>query len=138
MFESHSPEQTVQLIALISLTVLGASHIFQPKMWVEYFGSLADQGTNGLITSVVGLQFMPAVVLVSLHQVWTGPAVVLTVYGWLLLAKCTLALLFPARGSRGLRMARHHGQRGFVVAGVMLLFVAGACGLALYGQGIRG
>ncbi len=35
-------------------------------------------------------------------------------------------------------MSRHHGQRGFVVAGFMLVFVAGACGLTLYGQGVRG
>ncbi len=46
-----------------------------------------------------------AVLIVTLHQVWQGPAVIVTIFGWLLLAKVGVAMLAPERGSRSLAMA---------------------------------
>ena len=131
MVPFHSAPQAVELVALISLAIVGLSHIVQPGVWVRYFSTLAEQGSNGVVTSVATLQFMPAVVIVAFHQVWTGPGIVLTLFGWALLAKCTAALVFPGFGESGLALARRKENTGFIAAGVMLLFVAGASGWAL-------
>ena len=129
---AHTPTQIVELIALVGFTITGLSHIFQPKTWVTYFSNLHSQGSNGVITSIMGLQFWPAVAIVVMHQVWSGYGIALTLYGWLLLGKCTMALLFPQRGLNGLAMAEKHGERGFVIAGYGLLILAALCAAALY------
>jgi len=126
-----APHEYVELIVLISFTIVGLSHVLQPKMWVDFFTELADQGHRGVVANIVTYNLTPAVVIVTLHPVWTGPAVVLTVVGWMMLLKCALALWFPNIGLRSLQMAGAKSTRGFVAAGGMLLSVAAMCGWAL-------
>jgi hypothetical protein len=73
----------------------------------------------------------PATLLVTLHQVWWGPGIVLTLYGWAQFTKVWLALLVPQIGMRSLAMAQTNGERGFIVAGVMLMLVGLSGGAAL-------
>ncbi len=122
----------VQFIMLIGCTLMGLSHILQPQMWTEYFARLNAQGTAGLVTKVLAVELWPAMLIVSLHQVWHGAAIVLTVYGWLQLTKVAVALLIPKLGMRSMALAER-GARGFVAAGVMLLAIGASAGLALLG-----
>ena len=121
----------VQLVICISAAVMGLSHIVRPQMWVDYFNALHSEGTRGVITRTFTLELWGALLIVSLRQVWHGPAVVVTIYGWLLLAKVTVSMLVPEIGLRSLAMASQ-GPRAFIVAGCVLLVIAACAGAALF------
>jgi hypothetical protein len=121
---------SVELIMAISCAIMGVSHIVRPVMWVRYFTSLHAEGTNGVVTRTFALELWPALIVVTLHQVWWGPGVVLTVYGWALTVKCVIAMLAPEIGLRSLGMA-NRGDNAFRIAGVFLLMIAGFSAWAL-------
>lgn len=126
----HDAPSAVEFVMLVGCTVMGLSHIFHPKMWVDFFLGLHEQGARGVVFRTFALEFWPATMIVTLHQVWHGPGIVVTIYGWLLLAKVVLAMLVPAAGLKSLAMASR-GPKAFVVAGVLLLAIAAAAGAAL-------
>ena len=110
---------------------MGISHIAQPKMWEDYFTQLHARGEVAIVTRTFTLELWPALIIVTLHQVWQGPAIVLTLYGWLLLTKCTISILAPKVGMRSLKQAQR-GDKGFIFAGLMLIVVGICAGWALY------
>lgn len=122
----------VEFIFLITCVPLGLSHIVQPKLWVDFFTRVHAQGTAGLVGKVLAIELWPAILVVSLHQVWWGPGIVLTIYGWAQFAKVLLALFIPEVGMRSLAMAQTKGTRGFVAGGVMLAAVGLSAGAALF------
>ncbi len=119
----------VQMIMLISCVLMGLSHLLQPRLWSEFFAHLAERDRFGLVANQF-LNAAPAAIIVSLHQVWSGPAIVLTLYGWLLLLKSCIGLLLPELGMRSLKLSRH-GDSAFRAAGVALLIIGLACARAL-------
>lgn len=131
-FVTDTPS-AVQTIMLIAGLIMGLSHLFQPRMWARFFVQLRETGAGVVANGLINIA--PAAVIVGLHQVWSGPAVVLTVYGWLLLLKTALTLTVPAIGERSLSMARR-GDNGFRIAGAGLLIVAIACALQLAGVAV--
>lgn len=130
MFPLATPAAFVEFVMLLTGGIMGLSHIVQPGMWAEYFGALAERGRTGVVTKIMQVELWPALLIVSLHQVWNGPAIVVTVIGWLLLAKVAMGLLAPDLALRSMRMAER-GGRSFVPAGVVLLVVSGFAGAAL-------
>ena len=120
----------VQFVMLVACAIMGISHIVRPAMWVEFFGNLHAQGTRGVVTRTFMLELWPAMLIVTLHQVWWGPGIVLTLYGWAQLTKVTVSMLAPEIGLRSLKMAQR-GDRAFVIGGVMLLIVGAFAGAAL-------
>ncbi len=120
----------IELIMCIGCVVLGLSHVLQPDMWHAYFASLRQQGVAGLVTKTMSLELWPALSIVALHPVWSGPGIILTVFGWLLLAKCTISLLVPQIGLRSMALSRDN-PRVFVPAGLALIAVGVSSGLAL-------
>lgn len=74
-------EQATQVFAAVSLLVIGISHLLQPKAWVSYFQALAAQGTSGAFAEgFLYLNF--GGIIVGFHNVWHGPALLLTLIGW--------------------------------------------------------
>jgi hypothetical protein len=127
----------VQFVLLVSCPLLGLSHIVQPQMWIDYFNGLHAKGTSGVITRTFTMELWPALLIVSLHQVWHGVAIVITIYGWLMLTKVAVSLLCPEAGLRSLAMASR-GPRGFILAGCVLVAIGGVAGLALFDLLISG
>jgi hypothetical protein len=127
----------VQFVLLVSCPLLGLSHIVRPQMWIDYFNGLHAKGANGVITRTFTMELWPALLIVSLHQVWHGVAIVITIYGWLMLTKVAVSLLFPEAGLRSLAMASR-GPRGFILAGCVLVAIGGVAGLALFDLLISG
>lgn len=126
----HDAQSAVQVIMVVACAIMGVSHIVRPAMWVEFFTGLHAQGTRGVVTRTFMLELWPALLIVTLHQVWWGPGIVLTVYGWAQLAKVTISMLAPELGLRSLKMAQR-GDNTFRLAGVMLLGVGASAGAAL-------
>ena len=120
----------VQFIMLVASAIMGVSHIVRPAMWVEFFGSLHAQGTRGVIIRTFMLELWPALLVVTFHQVWWGPGIVLTLYGWAGLIKVTISMLVPEIGLRSLAMSQR-GDRAFHFAGAVLLIVSAFAGAAL-------
>ncbi|MEQ1770259.1 MAG: hypothetical protein ABL879_10505 [Devosia sp.] len=127
------PPSVVEFIFLISCVPVGLSHIVRPRMWIEFFAGLHAQGTSGLVLKVLAVELWPALIVISLHQVWSGPGIVLTLYSWAQFAKVMLALLFPSVGMRSMALAEGKGEHGFIAGGVMLILIGLSAGLALFG-----
>jgi hypothetical protein len=123
----------IEFMMLIACVPMGLSHIVRPQLWVDFFTRVHAQGTAGLVGKVLAIELWPALLIVSLHQVWSGPGIVLTLYGWAQFTKVFLALLVPSIGMRSLEMAQTKGTRGFIAGGVMLIVVGLSAGAALFG-----
>ena len=94
-------EQATQVFAAVSLLVIGLSHLVQPKAWVAFFQALAAQGPSGAFTEgFLCLSF--GGVIVAFHNVWQGPALLLTLLGWAQILKGLGRFVAPqvARGCR--------------------------------------
>jgi hypothetical protein len=100
-------------------------------MWADFFGALHAEGTRGVVLKTFALELWPAMLVVTLHQVWSGPGIVLTLYGWVQLLKIAVAMLRPELGLRSMAMA-DGGARSFVPAGVVLMGLGAVSGLALF------
>ncbi|MBC8050932.1 MAG: hypothetical protein H7X92_12430 [Chitinophagales bacterium] len=104
--------------------------MLQPVAWQEYFTALHERGASGVFTRTMTWELWPALIVVALHQVWSGPGVLLTIYGWLLLIKCTVSLLAPQVGLRSMAMAQQ-GPKRFVGGGGLLICIGLASAAAL-------
>jgi hypothetical protein len=98
----------VQMMMGIACTLTGLSHVLQPHIWQDYFAALHARGLSGVLTKTMTWELWPALIIVTLHQAWNGPGILLTLYGWLLLIKCAVSLLLPQVGVRSTAIA----QRG--------------------------
>jgi len=92
-------ERAIQIFAAVSFLVIGLSHIFQPLAWVEFFARLRSLGRVGAFAEgFICLNF--GAVIVSFHNVWSGPAVVLTLIGWAQVLKALVRFVAPAAALR--------------------------------------
>jgi hypothetical protein len=104
-------EQGTQVFAAVSLLVIGLSHLFQPGAWVAWFQALAAQGARGAFTEgFLSLSF--GGIIVGFHNVWQGPAVVLTLVGWAQVLKGLGRLVAPEHAIR--IMARAASERAWI------------------------
>jgi hypothetical protein len=123
-------QSAMQLMMGIGCTLIGLSHVLQPLVWQDYFATLHERGEAGVLTRTMTWELWPALILVTLHQVWSGPGVLLTLFGWMLLVKCTASLLVPQIGLRSMAMAQR-GPAMFVAGGMLLMIIGLTSGLAL-------
>ena len=123
MWSSEESAHIVRLVLAGPFVLMGVSHLVRPTMWRDFFAFLHGLGTPGVVLRTFALELVPAVVIVTFHQDWSGWAIPITLYGWALTAKIVVSLTFPAIGLRSLGMADRHGSRGFVPAGLVLVFL---------------
>lgn len=116
-------ERALQLAAALNLGALGLSHILRPQVWADYFIRLREQGEAAAF-AVAMPTLAAGAVIVAFHDVWTGLPLVLTLYGWALVAKGVLYLLAPSVGLRSLNRVSRERSRGFIAPGVFLVAVA--------------
>lgn len=126
MLSTLSAPDAVRALLAIPFLVMGLSHTLQPAMWREYFQRLHAEGAPAVVTRTFTLELWPALLLVVFHRDWTWPAVILTVYGHLLLGKIVLSMLAPAFGLRSLALARH-GDASFRWGGLVLIALGVLC-----------
>jgi len=88
--------QAVELFAAVSFFVIGLSHVLQRDAWIEFFAKLHSLGRLGAFAEgFLYLNF--GAIIVSFHNVWTGPGVVLTVIGWAQVLKALVRFVAPSR-----------------------------------------
>jgi uncharacterized protein YjeT (DUF2065 family) len=116
---------TMVLIAAPILVGLGVSQMYFTHKWQSYcrmLGSLGQTGVrlNGLVSLVIGGP------IVILHNIWSGPPLLLTLLGWLLLLESALCLVLPRAGLAGLSEVDDDTRGGVIRGmGVALVVIGG-------------
>ena len=126
MFDAAATAEFVQRLLALPVLLMGVSHVVQPALWRRYFNDLGAGGRTAVITRSFLLELWPAAIIVAFQQVWSGWAVILTVYGHLRGAKVSLSLRVPSIGLRSLEQAER-GDAGFRAAGVVLIGLGLLC-----------
>ena len=116
--------EATQVFAAVSFLVIGLSHLVQPKAWVGFYQALAARGTPGVFLEGFLLVNFGAII-VAFHNVWRGPALVLTLIGWAQVLKGTGRFLVPQLGLRVIQRAAPERAWHFQVGGVVALLLSG-------------
>lgn len=117
-------EQGTQTFAAVSFLVIGLSHLLRPKAWVAFYQALAARGTPGVfLEGFVTLSF--GAIIVGFHNVWRGPALLLTLIGWAQVLKGAGRFIVPQIGLR--MMQRMSAERAwqFQAGGIVALLLSG-------------
>ena len=112
--------QAVQFFVAVSFLVIGLSHLFQPKAWLTFYQKLAAMGALGAFAEgFLCLNF--GAFIVSFHNIWQGPGIVVTLIGWAQVLKGLGRFLAP--GFAVTVMARATDDRAwyFRAGGVLAL-----------------
>jgi hypothetical protein len=117
-------ELAVTKLAIICFFVVGVSHIIQPRVWVQFFIGMHDKGEVGSFLNAL-LHFPLGVLIVSLHNVWHGLPVVLTLIGWGLVVKSFIYFVFPRHGVKMLSRISRDRSWEFIFAGIFSLGISG-------------
>lgn len=117
-------EQGTQVFAAISFLVIGLSHLSQPKAWVAFYQALAARGTTGVFFEGFLLLSFGAFI-VAFHNVWQGPALLLTLVGWAQILKGAARFLVPQVGLRVMQRMTLERAWHFQVGGVIALLLSG-------------
>ena len=123
-------QRVVEWFALVTCLVMGLSHLLQPRVWVEAYAVLHQLGRPGALING-GLSLVPGALFVAAHPAFSGPGIVLTVFGWLLVLKGAICLLAPSLALKSIGKAATGTGRDFVIGGLFLLEVAAAVGYSL-------
>ena len=117
-------EQAVQLFAAVGFLVIGLSHLLQPKSWVAFYQALAAQGNVGaFMEGFLLLNF--GGIIVAFHNVWDGPALLLTLIGWGQVVKGLGRFVAPQIGVRAMQRITVERAWYFQVGGVFALALSG-------------
>ncbi len=113
-------EKTIQVFVAVNFFVIGLSHLFQRSVWVEYFAKLHSLGRLGpFAEGFLYLNF--GALIVSFHNVWTGPEVVLTLIGWAHIGKALVRFVAPTAVQRVYQRMGPERAWQIQVAGGLLL-----------------
>ena len=116
-------KQAIQVFAAIAFLAIGLSHLAQPKAWVAFYQALAARGTTGaFLEGFLLLNF--GAIIVAFHNVWHGPALVLTVIGWSQVLKGVGRFVAPEAALRVMRRVTLERAWYFQVGGAFALLLS--------------
>jgi hypothetical protein len=116
-------EESIQKLAVISFLLIGLSHIFQPKVWVNFFIAIREKEEVGAFINAF-IHFPLGALIVAFHNVWQGIPMILTLIGYGLLIKGFINFVFPKLGLKSLNRVSLEKSWESVVAGVFSLGIA--------------
>ena len=109
-------EKATEIFAALFLSVIGLSHIAQPRAWVDFFVWLRGKGHAGVFVNGF-LTFSFGSFIVAFHNVWNGLATLLTLLGWGQVLKGLLSFVAPQLGLWSLNKVSVERAWTFVVGG---------------------
>lgn len=119
-------EQAIEVFAAISFLAIGLSHLVQPLVWVEFFTWLREKGRAGMfVEGFLSLTF--GALVVGFHNVWSWPAVVLTLVGWGQVLKALTRFTAPHLSLRVYERMTAERAWQFRAGGVFALALSGLC-----------
>jgi hypothetical protein len=123
---THEPslEQAAEIFAALYLLGIGASHVLQPRVWVEFFAWMREKGPAGaFFEGLLSLGF--GGMIVAFHDVWSGLPVIVTLIGWGQVLKGLVRLTAPQLSLRLYERARPERAWELRVAGASALALSG-------------
>jgi len=124
-------ETALEVFATIHFLIVGLSHVFQLRAWVEFFIWLRERGHAGVfVHGFLSLGF--GSMILAFHNVWSGLPSVLTVVGCAYTLKAALCFLLPATQMRTLRRVSHERAWELVVPGVAYVALGGLLSYSLW------
>jgi hypothetical protein len=116
-------ERATEIFAAVQFLVIGLSHIFQPRVWVEFFTWLRGKGHAGVfVNGFLSLGF--GSIIIAFHNVWTGLPMILTIIGWAQVVKGLVSFVVPSWGMRGLQRVSPDRAQEFIIGGVFFLMLS--------------
>ena len=129
-------ETAIQIFASVNFFVIGLSHIFQRSAWVEFFAKLHSLGRLGpFAEGFLYLNF--GAMIVSFHNVWTFPEVVLTLIGWVHISKALFRFVAPAAVLRIYERMRPERAWQLQIAGIVALALSAFLVFVAFQETIR-
>ena len=116
-------EEAIEKLAVISFFLIGVSHIFQPKVWVNFFIGIREKGEVGAFINAF-IHFPLGALIVAFHNVWHGIPMVLTIIGYGCLLKGFINFVFPKFGLKTMKRVSREKSWEFVIAGFLQLGIA--------------
>ena len=116
-------EEAIEKLAVICFFLIGVSHIFQPKVWVDFFIGIREKGEVGAFINAF-IHFPLGAFIVAFHNVWYGIPLILTLLGYGLLIKGFINFVFPKIGLKTLERVSPKKSWEFVAAGSVSVGIA--------------
>ena len=117
-------ELAIQKLAIVSFFVIGLSHIFQPRVWAQFFIDLRSKGEIGSFINAF-IHFPLGALIVAFHNVWQGIPMILTVMGYAWVLKSLIYFVFPSFGLKSLSRVSLEKSWEFIIAGIVLVGIGG-------------
>ena len=117
-------ERAIEIYTGIQFLVIGLSHLFQPRAWVDFFVLLRSKGIPGVFANAF-LSLVFGSVIVGFHNVWTGLPMVLTLMGWAQILKSLIGFVFPQLSMRSLERVSAERAWEFQAGGIVSLAISG-------------
>lgn len=124
-------ERAIEIFAAVNFFVIGVSHIFQHRAWAEFFVRLHEQGRPGAFANGF-LSLVTGTLIVSFHNEWEGPSMLLTAIGWTFVLKAAVVFLRPDWGLKSMALVRLDRSRLFMIPGAALVVVSLALGYSIW------
>jgi hypothetical protein len=122
-------EHAAEVFAVINFGIIGLSHIVLPRVWVEFFVMLRERGHVGVFLNGM-LSLMVGSIIVSLHNLWSGPVMLVTLIGWAQVLKGLVSLTVPSWGLNKMMRVSMERAYEFQLAGALFLVF---CAVIAYG-----
>jgi hypothetical protein len=123
--------RSIEIFVLVSLAVVSLSHIVRASAWTAYFDLLRRHGAAGvMVNGMMALWF--GALIVAFHNLWSWPAIIVTLIGWAQVLKGTLHLCIPGVGERSLGLVSTNPERKFMLAGAGMLVVTVVVAVTLF------
>ena len=126
-------ETAIERLVALCCLVIGLSHIVQPRAWAELFIHWREKGVVGVFYTAL-LHFCFGALIVAFHNVWRGLPMIVTLLGWAWTIKGLLYFTFPRHALKMLHRVTLERSWEFVVAGAVLVTLAGVIAFALITQ----
>ncbi len=117
-------EKEVEIFVAINCFVIGVSHLFQAKAWVDFFKLLKSYGKAGAMANgFLSLSF--GSIIISFHWVWEGviPTVV-TCLGLAQIIKSLVAFLLPNVSLNAMNRPMAGNPSGYKIGGALFLLLS--------------
>jgi multisubunit Na+/H+ antiporter MnhG subunit len=126
-----SIDRIVEAFIAVSGAVIGLSHLLQRQAWADVFRRLHQAGRPGAFLNGA-MSLVPGAAIVAGHNSWAWPGVVITMFGWLMVAKAAVSFLVPDRALRSMQ----HGAdtpSTFAAGGALMLAISAWAAYCAFG-----
>lgn len=117
-------EKNVEIFVTINFLIIGASHLFQPHAWVEFFKIVRNYGRAGAFANgFLSLTF--GTIIVSFHWVWEGVIpTVITCLGIAQVLKSLIAFIIPEYSLKNMHRPMAENPKSYQWAGAVFLILS--------------